>query len=66
MDDPGLFLQWLADRLIYRYGESPNVDFVHTLREIAAKLSRETKKIERRRRVSKGRARKRRKVKGPK
>jgi hypothetical protein len=29
------FLNWLADRLVHVYGESPNVDFVHKLREIA-------------------------------
>lgn len=29
------FLNWIADRLVNVYGESPNVDFVHKLREIA-------------------------------
>jgi len=29
------FLEWLADRLVYRYGESPNIDFVLSLRERA-------------------------------
>ena len=29
------FLNWLADRLVHVYGESPNVDFVLKLREIA-------------------------------
>lgn len=32
----GEFLEWVADRLVHVYGESPNVDFVHRLREIAA------------------------------
>lgn len=30
------FLSWLADRLVSVYGESPNVDFVHKLRALAA------------------------------
>jgi hypothetical protein len=29
------FLNWIADRLVHVYGESPNVDFVHKLRAIA-------------------------------
>jgi hypothetical protein len=29
------FLNWVADRLVHVYGESPNVDFVRKLREIA-------------------------------
>ena len=29
------FLNWLADRLVFVYGESPNVDFVRRLREMA-------------------------------
>jgi hypothetical protein len=29
------FLDWLADRLVHVYGESPNVDFVLKLRELA-------------------------------
>jgi hypothetical protein len=29
------FLDWLADRLVHVYGESPNVDFVLRLREIS-------------------------------
>lgn len=33
------FLDWLADRLVIVYGESPNVDFVHTCRD-RAKLAR--------------------------
>lgn len=34
------FLNWLADRLVHIYHESPNVDFVMKLREIATKLDR--------------------------
>lgn len=33
------FLEWLADRLVMVYGESPNVDFVHTLRKYAEKIN---------------------------
>jgi hypothetical protein len=29
------FLDWVADRLVNVYGESPNVDFVHSLRDRA-------------------------------
>ena len=29
------FLNWLVDRLVHVYGESPNVDFVHKLKAIA-------------------------------
>jgi hypothetical protein len=29
------FLSWIADRLVYVYRESPNVDFVQKLRRIA-------------------------------
>lgn len=29
------FLNWLADRLVNVYNESPNVDFVHKLKAIA-------------------------------
>ena len=29
------FLNWLSDRLIHVYGESPSVDFVHRLNKIA-------------------------------
>jgi hypothetical protein len=29
------FLEWLIDRLVNVYGESPNVDFIHRLRKIA-------------------------------
>ena len=28
------FLQWVADRFVYVYGESPNVDFVLRLKRI--------------------------------
>lgn len=31
------FLRWIAERLVNIYGESPNVDFVLRLREMAAK-----------------------------
>jgi hypothetical protein len=30
------FLSWIADRLVYVYRESPNVDFVRKLRQIAS------------------------------
>jgi hypothetical protein len=33
--DDRRFLSWLADRLVYVYGESPNVDFVLKLRELS-------------------------------
>jgi hypothetical protein len=33
MDDR-TFLNWLADRLVHVYGESPNTDFVLRLREM--------------------------------
>lgn len=32
------FLRWMADRLVHVYGESPNVDFVQHLREIADRV----------------------------
>lgn len=32
------FLRWLADRLVYVYKESPNVDFILKLRTIATNL----------------------------
>ena len=32
------FLEWLRDRLVYVYNESPNVDFVWRLNEIIEKL----------------------------
>lgn len=31
------FLYWLADRLVHKYGESEDVDFVRSLRERALK-----------------------------
>ena len=34
-----VFLQWLIDRLVHHYGENPNVDFVHRLREIMERAS---------------------------
>ncbi len=30
------FLEWVANRLVHVYGESPNVDFVNKLRSMAA------------------------------
>ena len=36
------FLDWLADRLVYVYKESPNVDFVQKLKAIAKKAKGET------------------------
>ena len=35
-------LQWIHDRMVYQYGESPNVDFLIKLRNIIA----ETKQTE--------------------
>lgn len=35
---PGEFLNWIADRLVYVHGESPNVDFVLALRRMATKF----------------------------
>lgn len=32
------FLEWLANRLVDVYGESPNVDIVHKLRAIAERV----------------------------
>ncbi len=37
VDLPGL-LDWLADRLVHVYGESPNVDFVRTAKDRAKRL----------------------------
>jgi len=34
------FLDWIADRLVYVYGESPNIDFVLSLRERASAARR--------------------------
>ena len=34
----GEFLNWIADRLIHQYGENPDVDFVHKLRELAKEV----------------------------
>lgn len=39
------FLNWLADRLVHVYGESPNVDFVHKLREIAKNIDPEQTRL---------------------
>lgn len=32
------FLEWLIDRLVHVYNESPNTDFIHKLRKIADKI----------------------------
>jgi len=32
------FLQWIADRFVHVYGESPNVDFVQRLKVIVSRL----------------------------
>lgn len=32
------FLNWLADRLVHVYGESPNIDFVHRLKSIVDRM----------------------------
>lgn len=32
------FLRWLAERLVFVYKESPNVDFVTRTKEIATRL----------------------------
>lgn len=32
------FLDWVADRLVYKHGEDPNVDFVQALRRKARLL----------------------------
>lgn len=32
------FLNWIIDRLVHVYNESPNVDFIHRLRKIADAL----------------------------
>ena len=32
------FIHWIADRFVYAYGESENVDFVRRLRKIAERL----------------------------
>ena len=37
------FLNWIADRLVMKYGESENVDFVQRLRSIAGPEGREHK-----------------------
>lgn len=36
------FLHWIADRLVYVYGESENVDFIRKLRSIAESLKGNT------------------------
>ena len=30
------FLDWIADRMVNVYGENPNIDFIHSLRERAS------------------------------
>ena len=37
VDLPSL-LDWLADRLVHVYGESPNIDFIQTAKERAKRL----------------------------
>jgi len=34
------FLNWMADRLVYKYGESSNIDFVMRLRDIPDGIKR--------------------------
>lgn len=34
------FLNWLADRLVHVYNESPNVDFIHKLKEITSRIEK--------------------------
>lgn len=34
------FLNWVADRFVHVYGESPNVDFVHDLRRLAQEAAK--------------------------
>lgn len=34
------FLEWLIDRLVHVYGESPNVDFIHKLKKIADNIEK--------------------------
>jgi hypothetical protein len=34
------FLNWVADRLVNKYGESPDVDFVDHLRHLAKRIDR--------------------------
>jgi hypothetical protein len=37
------FLEWIANRIVEVYGESPNVDFVRKLRAIAEEYKPEDK-----------------------
>jgi hypothetical protein len=39
------FLTWIRDRIVYVYGESPNVDFVLRLGEIAERNGRLDKAV---------------------
>lgn len=34
------FLRWMADRLEYKYKESPNYDYMQRLRQIASEIER--------------------------
>lgn len=34
--EDGVFLSWVADRIVHQYGEDPNVDFVLKLRRLAS------------------------------
>ena len=36
-DNAELF-EWLADRLVFKYGENPNVDFISACRERASRI----------------------------
>lgn len=40
MTDDKEFLNWLADRLVNVYNESPNVDFVLKLKQIADNMEK--------------------------
>ena len=40
------FLDWLADRLIYVYGEGPNVSYAHRLRDISKHLKENEREID--------------------
>ena len=39
MKNDAEFLLWIADRLVFVYGESPNIDFVLKLRKIARAMA---------------------------
>ncbi len=40
------FLDWLADRLIYVYGEGPNVSYVHRLRDMSKQIKENEKYLD--------------------